>query len=47
MEYKDKIDSIISKIDKVQEQEQETLVELLEQFKKEIMEGVECLNTKQ
>ncbi len=45
MEYKEKIDSIISKIDKVQEQE--TLVELLEQFKKEIMEGVECLNTKQ
>lgn len=44
MEYKDKIDSIISKIDKVQEQQ--TLVELLEQFKKEIMEGVTCLNTK-
>lgn len=45
MEYKEKIDSIISKIDKVQEQQ--TLVELLEQFKKEIMEGVKCLNTKQ
>lgn len=45
MEYKDKIDSIISKIDKVQEQQ--TLIELLKQFKKEIMEGVKCLNTKQ
>ena len=45
MEYKEKIDSIISKVDKVQEQQ--TLVELLEQFKKEIMEGVKCLNTKQ